>query len=114
MHRIVKEIENKILNDNVLKFKSGDTIIVNMNILDNDGKIRKLNYEGIIISIKNAGINTKYTVRKISYGEGVEFTFFIFNPSINSIKIKRYGQVRKSKIYYIRQFKNTKVKEKLF
>lgn len=114
MNNIIKNINtNKSIN-NSPDFKTGDTICVNFNIIDNKYKNRNQNFEGIVIAIKNNGINSTCTLRKISYGEGIEKTFFIHSPTVNWIKIKKKGLVKKSKIYYIKKLtgKASKIKEK--
>jgi large subunit ribosomal protein L19 len=115
MNEIIENLNKLEKNENIIKFRSGDTICVNFNIIDNKYKNRNQTFEGIVIAIKNNGKNSTCTLRKISYGEGVEKTFFIHSPTINWIKIKKRAVVRKSKIYYIKKLANktTKIKEKI-
>lgn len=115
MNDIQKKIKEKLNNNKSLDFKPGDTICVNFNIIDNKYKNRSQNFEGLVLAIKNNGLNTTCTIRKISYGEGIEKTFFLYSPTVNWIKIKKQGVVRKSKIYYIKKLtgKASKIKEKI-
>ena len=107
-----ESLQKKEIN---LDFNTSDTICVNFKIIEKGYKNRTQNFEGIVISIKNNGINTTCTLRKISFGEGVEKTFFLNSPTINWIKVKKYGVTRKSKIYYIKTLKGkaAKIKEKI-
>lgn len=114
MNNIIKLINNSQKKKDIPDFKAGDTISVNFNIIDNKYKNRNQTFEGLVLSIKNNDINTTCTIRKLSYGEGIEKTFFLHSPTINWIKIKKKGIVRKSKIYYIKKLvgKASKIKEK--
>jgi len=113
MNNIFKIISDKKEKIQIPTFKTGDTICVNFNIIDNKYKNRSQSFEGLVLSKKN-GINPTCTIRKISFGEGVEKTFFINSPTINWIKVKKQGLVRKSKIYYIKKLtgKASRIKEK--
>lgn len=115
MNEIIKEIDKLNKKKDLPFFKTGDTICINFNIIDNKYKNRTQMFEGIVISKKKKNIMSTCTVRKISYGEGIEKTFFINNPNINWIKIKKQGVVKKSKIYYIKNLigKASKIKEKI-
>lgn len=112
---IIKKLENKQIKENKLTFKTGDTICVNFKIIDNKYKNKKQSFEGIVLAIKKNGLNTTCTIRKVSLGEGVEKTFFLYSPTINWIKIKKIGITKKSKIYYIKKLKGkaAKIKEKI-
>lgn len=94
-------------------FRSGDTVKVNYRIIEGD-KERIQAYQGVCISRKNAGVNSAFTVRKISDGEGVERVFPLFSPKIASIEVIRKGSVRRSKLYYLRNLsgKSARIKEK--
>lgn len=83
------------------EFRAGDTVSVVVNVVEGTHK-RTQAYEGIVISKRNRGLNTSFVVRKISNGEGVERTFQMYSPMIASIEVKRRGDVRRSKIYYLR------------
>ncbi len=90
-------LEGKTLPD----FRPGDTVIVNVKVREGD-RSRVQAYEGVVISRQGGGLNESFTVRKISYGEGVERVFPIHAPLINSIKVVRRGKVRRAKLYYLR------------
>lgn len=111
---IIKNFEDLQNIKNHIRFNTGDTICVNFQSIEKNLKNKTFNFEGLVIGIKNNGINSTCTLRKIVLGEGVEKTFFLNNPNINWIKIKKNGEVRKSKIYYIRKLKGkaAKIKEK--
>lgn len=113
MNNILKIISQKKNKLDLPVFKPGDTICVNFNIIDNKYKNRNQSFEGLVLSIKN-GLNPTCTIRKISFGEGIEKTFFIYSPTINWIKLKKQGIVRKSKLYYIKKLtgKASRIKEK--
>jgi large subunit ribosomal protein L19 len=95
------------------EFKAGDTVKVNYRIVEGD-KERIQAYQGVCISRKNAGVNSAFTVRKISDGEGVERVFPLFSPKIASVEVIRRGSVRRSKLYYLRDLsgKSARIKEK--
>jgi large subunit ribosomal protein L19 len=95
-------------------FVAGDTLKVNYRIIEGD-KERIQAYQGVCIARKNAGINSSFTVRKISDGEGVERVFPLFSPKIASIEVVRKGSVRRAKLYYLRELsgKSARIKEKL-
>lgn len=95
-------------------FAPGDTVIVNVKVVE--GERRRLQaYEGVVIAKKNRGINSSFTVRKISSGEGVERTFQTHSPLIASVEVKRKGSVRRAKLYYMRgrSGKSARIKEKI-
>lgn len=98
----------------VPEFKAGDTLKVNYRIVEGD-KERIQAYQGVCIARKNAGINSSFTVRKISDGEGVERIFPLYSPRIASIEVVRKGDVRRAKLYYLRDLsgKSARIKEKL-
>ena len=102
------------LGKKVPDFKAGDTVVVNVNVVEGDRK-RVQAFEGVVIARRNRGLNSAFTVRKISSGEGVERTFQTYSPLIASIEIKRKGDVRRSKLYYLRQRsgKAARIKERL-
>ena len=113
MSKIVENITSKQLK-NMPNFSSGDTVVVSVKV--KEGKRERIQaFEGVVISKKNRGINSSFTVRKISYGEGVERVFQTHSPLIDSIKIKRRGDVRRAKLYYLRERsgKSARIKEKL-
>ena len=95
-------------------FAPGDTVVVNVNVVEGDRK-RVQAFEGVVISRRNRGLNSNFIVRKISSGEGVERTFQTYSPLIASIEVKRRGDVRRAKQYYLRDRsgKSARIKEKL-
>ncbi len=95
-------------------FAPGDTVIVNVNVVEGTRK-RVQAYEGVVIARRNRGLNSSFVVRKISSGEGVERTFQTYSPSISSIEVKRRGDVRRAKLYYLRERsgKSARIREKL-
>ena len=95
-------------------FAPGDTVVVNVNVVEGTRK-RVQAFEGVVISIRNRSLNSNFIVRKISNGEGVERTFQTYSPLIASIEVKRRGDVRRAKLYYLRERsgKSARIKEKL-
>jgi large subunit ribosomal protein L19 len=95
-------------------FAPGDTVIVHVNVVEGTRK-RTQAYEGVVIARRNRGLNSSFIVRKISSGEGVERTFQLYSPLIASIEVKRRGDVRRAKLYYLRgrSGKSARIKEKL-
>ena len=102
------------LGKNIPDFAPGDTVVVGVNVVEGNRK-RVQAYEGVVISIRNRGLNSSFIVRKICSGEGVERTFQTYSPLIASIEVKRRGDVRRSKLYYLRERsgKSARIKEKL-
>ncbi len=102
------------LGKNIPNFAPGDTVVVGVNVVEGTRK-RVQAYEGVVIAIRNRGLNSSFIVRKISSGEGVERTFQTYSPLIASIEVKRRGDVRRSKLYYLRERsgKSARIKEKL-
>jgi large subunit ribosomal protein L19 len=103
---LLKEIENEQVakltaGKEIPDFQPGDTVIVNVKIVEGE-RSRVQAYEGVCIGRAGAGLNENFTVRKISYGEGVERVFPLYSPMIDSIKVVRRGQVRRAKLYYLR------------
>ncbi len=103
---LLKEIENEQVaklsaGKEIPDFQPGDTVIVNVKILEGE-RTRVQAYEGVCIGRAGGGLNENFTVRKISYGEGVERVFPLYAPMINSIKVVRRGKVRRAKLYYLR------------
>ena len=95
-------------------FAPGDTVIVRVNVVEGDKK-REQAYEGVVIAKRNRGLNSSFIVRKISSGEGVERTFQTYSPAVASIEVKRKGDVRRAKLYYLRgrTGKAARIREKL-
>jgi large subunit ribosomal protein L19 len=103
---LLKEIENEQMarltaGKEIPDFQPGDTLIVNVKIVEGE-RSRVQAYEGVCIGRAGAGLNENFTVRKISYGEGVERVFPLYSPMIDSIKVVRRGKVRRAKLYYLR------------
>ena len=102
------------LNRQIPVFAPGDTVIVKVVVVEGDKK-REQSYEGVVIAKRNRGLNSSFIVRKISSGEGVERTFQTYSPLIAGIEVKRRGDVRRAKLYYLRSRsgKSARIKEKL-
>ena len=114
---IIEALENEEivrLNRTIPAFAPGDTVIVNVNVVEGTRK-RAQAFEGVVIAKRNRGLNSSFIVRKISNGEGVERTFQLYSPLLSGIEIKRRGDVRRAKLYYLRQRsgKSARIKEKL-
>jgi large subunit ribosomal protein L19 len=109
-----EEIARLTANKAVPTFAPGDTVVVNVNVVEGTRK-RVQAYEGVVIAKRNRGLNSSFIVRKISSGEGVERTFQTYSPLIASIEVKRRGDVRRAKLYYLRDRsgKSARIKEKL-
>lgn len=117
MADIIKMIEQEEiarLGKDIPDFAPGDTVTVGVNVVEGNRK-RVQAFEGVVISRRNRGINSAFIVRKISSGEGVERTFQLYSPLIASIEVKRRGDVRRAKLYYLRgrSGKSARIKEKL-
>ncbi len=95
-------------------FRAGDTVIVSVNVVEGTRK-RVQAFEGVVIARRNRGLNSSFIVRKISSGEGVERTFQTYSPAIANIEVKRHGDVRRAKLYYLRERsgKAARIKERL-
>ena len=111
---ILEKEEIARLNKTIPNFAPGDTIIVNVNVIEGERK-RTQAFEGVVIAKRNKGLNSSFIVRKVSSGEGVERTFQTYSPSVASIEVKRRGDVRRAKLYYLRDRsgKSARIKEKL-
>lgn len=109
-----EEIARLTANKTIPVFAPGDTVIVNVNVVEGNRK-RVQAYEGVVIARRNRGLNSSFIVRKISSGEGVERTFQLYSPLLAGIEVKRRGDVRRAKLYYLRQRsgKSARIKEKL-
>ena len=113
-HPLVQAVEQSQLKQNIPSFAPGDTVIVQVKVKEGDRE-RLQAYEGVVIAKKNAGLNSSFTVRKISNGVGVERVFQTHSPLVASIEVKRRGDVRRAKLYYLRDRsgKSARIKEKL-
>lgn len=114
MSKLIQELEQEQLRTDLPLFTPGDTVCVWVNVKEGS-RDRAQAFEGVVIAIKNRGINSSFTVRKISHGEGVERTFQTHSPLIERVEIKRRGQVRKAKLYYLRerQGRSARIREDL-
>lgn len=111
---IIQAIEAEQMNKEVPHFAPGDTVVVQVKVKEGNRE-RLQAYEGVVIGKRNRGLNSAFTVRKISNGVGVERTFQVYSPLVSSVEVKRRGDVRKAKIYYLRDRsgKSARIKEKL-
>ena len=111
---IIDALEKEQLKSNLPEFSPGDTVVVNVKVKEGDRE-RVQAYEGVVIAIRSRGLNSAFTVRKISHGVGVERTFQTHSPLIDSVVLKRRGDVRQAKLYYLRDLtgKAARIKEKL-
>jgi large subunit ribosomal protein L19 len=109
-----EELARVSVNKSIPDFAPGDTVIVNVNVVEGTRK-RVQAYEGVVIGRRNRGLNSSFVVRKVSSGEGVERTFQLYSPTIASIEVKRRGDVRRAKLYYLRDRsgKSARIREKL-
>jgi large subunit ribosomal protein L19 len=112
--RQLEQEEMKRLGATIPPFAPGDTVVVSVNVKEGDRK-RLQAYEGVVVGKRNRGLNSSFTVRKISSGEGVERTFQTYSPLIAAIEVKRKGDVRRAKLYYLRDRsgKGARIREKL-
>jgi large subunit ribosomal protein L19 len=111
--RTIEQEEIKRLARNIPQFSAGDTVVVSVNVVEGERK-RVQAFEGMVIAKRNRGLNSSFIVRKISSGEGVERTFQTYSPLIASIEVKRKGDVRRAKLYYLRarSGKSARIREK--
>ena len=112
--QIINDFESKQMKTDLPDFRPGDTVIVSVKVKEGD-RTRLQAFEGVVMGLKNAGLNSSFIVRKISSGIGVERTFQTHSPMIDSIKVKRKGDVRQSKLFYLRERsgKSARIKERL-
>ena len=110
----LEQEEMQRLKKSIPEFSSGDTVVVRVNVVEGDKK-REQAFEGVVIARRNRGLRSSFIVRKISSGEGVERTFQTYSPLIAGIEVKRKGEVRRSKLYYLRERsgKSARIREKL-
>ena len=101
MSTVISEIEAEQLRDVVPQFSAGDTVVVRVKVREGSRE-RLQSFEGVVIAKRNRGLNSSFTVRKISHGEGVERVFQTHSPQIEDVKVKRRGAVRRAKLYYLR------------
>ena len=115
MTNTIQELEEAQLKTDLPEFGPGDTVRVQVRVKEGDRE-RLQAFEGVVIAKRNRGLNSSFTVRKISYGEGVERVFQTHSPLIASIEVKRSGDVRRAKLYYLRSRtgKSARIKQKIF
>ena len=114
MSKIIEAIENEQMGKEIPDFSPGDTVVVQVKV--KEGTRERLQaFEGVVIAKRNRGLNSAFTVRKISHGEGVERVFQTYSPVVDSVAVKRRGDVRRAKLYYLRgrTGKAARIKEKI-
>ncbi len=113
-NKIIEELENQQLKSDLPEFAPGDTVVVQVRVREG-ARERLQAFEGVVIGKRNRGLNSAFTVRKISHGVGVERTFQTHSPLIASISVKRRGDVRKAKLYYLRERRGraARIREKI-
>jgi large subunit ribosomal protein L19 len=114
MSKIIEAIDQEQMGKEIPEFAPGDTVVVQVRVKEGERE-RLQAFEGVVIAKRNRGINSAFTVRKISHGEGVERVFQTYSPVVNSITVKRRGDVRRAKLYYLRgrTGKAARIKEKI-
>ena len=114
MNKIIEALEKEQMSREVPEFGPGDTIVVQVRVTEGNRE-RLQAYEGVVIAKRNRGLNSSFTVRKISHGEGVERVFQTYSPAISEIVVKRRGDVRRAKLYYLRgrTGKAARIREKI-
>jgi large subunit ribosomal protein L19 len=114
MSDIIEQLEQEQMDREVPAFSPGDTVVVQVKVKEGNRE-RLQAFEGVVIGKRNRGLNSAFTVRKISHGEGVERVFQTYSPMIASVKVKRRGDVRRAKLYYLRgrEGKAARIREKL-
>jgi large subunit ribosomal protein L19 len=114
MSNIIEQIEAEQMTRELPEFHPGDTVVVHVKVREGERE-RLQAFEGVVIAIRNRGLNSAFTVRKISHGEGVERVCQTHSQMIDSIEVKRHGKVRQAKLYYLRELegKAARIKEKL-
>ena len=114
MTNIIEELDQQQLKTDIPEFNPGDTVVIQVKVREGNRE-RLQAFEGVVIAKRNRGINSAFTVRKLSHGGGVERTFQTHSPLIASIKVKRKGKVRRAKLYYLRgrTGKAARIKEKI-
>lgn len=114
MSKIIEELEREQMTREIPDFAPGDTVVVQVKVVEGSRE-RLQAFEGVVIARKNRGLNSSFTVRKMSHGEGVERVFQTHSPAISGISVKRRGDVRRAKLYYLRELtgKAARIKEKV-
>ncbi len=114
MSKMIQELEAAQMDKKVPDFNPGDTVVVHVKVKEGERE-RLQAFEGVVIARRNAGANSSFTVRKISYGEGVERVFPLYSPTVAKVDVKRRGEVRRAKLYYLRNLtgKAARITEKV-
>ncbi len=114
MSKLIDAIEQEQITREVPDFSPGDTVVVQVKVTEGERE-RLQAFEGIVIAKRNRGLNSSFTVRKVSHGEGVERVFQTYSPAVGAIEVKRRGAVRRAKLYYLRDRsgKSARIKEKI-
>ena len=114
MSNIIEQLEQEQLRQDIPDFSPGDTVVVEVKVKEGERE-RLQAFEGVVIAKRNRGLNSAFTVRKISHGEGVERVFQTYSPLVSDIEVKRRGAVRRAKLYYLRERsgKSARIKEKI-
>jgi len=114
MSKIIEELEKEQMTKDIPDFSPGDSVVVQVKVKEGNRE-RLQAYEGLVIAKRNRGLNSSFTVRKMSHGEGVERVFQTYSPLVSEIKVKRRGDVRQAKLYYLRGLtgKAARIKEKI-
>lgn len=114
MSNIIEELDREQMGKDIPDFSPGDTLVVQVKVREGDRE-RLQAFEGVCIAKRNRGLNSSFTVRKISHGEGVERVFQAYSPSVAEVQVKRRGDVRRAKLYYLRGLtgKAARIKEKI-
>ncbi|MHB8253990.1 MAG: 50S ribosomal protein L19 [Acidiferrobacter sp.] len=114
MSSIIQQLESEFLKQDIPQFGPGDTVTVHVKVVEGERE-RLQAFEGVVIARRNRGIHSSFTVRKVSYGEGVERVFPLHSPNIARIEVKRRGVVRRAKLYYLRELtgKAARIRERV-
>lgn len=114
MSNLIQELESEFLKQDVPVFGPGDTVVVHVKVVEGERE-RLQAFEGVVIARRNRGINSSFTVRKVSYGEGVERVFPLHSPNVARIEVKRRGVVRRAKLYFLRELtgKAARIRERV-
>lgn len=114
MSTIIQQLEKEQMNKDIPAFGPGDTVVVQVKVIEGTRE-RLQSFEGVVIALRNRGLNSSFTVRKISHGEGVERVFQTYSPIVSSIAVKRRGDVRKAKLYHLRNLRGraARIQERL-
>jgi large subunit ribosomal protein L19 len=114
MANIIEKLESEALKSDIPDFAPGDTVVVQVRVKEGNRE-RLQAYEGVVVARRNRGLNSSFTVRKVSHGEGVERVFPLHSPTVAEIKVKRRGDVRRAKLYFLRDRsgKSARIREKV-